>query len=268
MTAITNANGFAYGGIASMLRDTLSPSAAPVSGKTPEARSNTPKDTVELSDYAKTMLTRSRTERAAANKLAALVAEVVLNGKGQTANKTGIKPDDDGTALFKALTGQLATSAISGNATEPKALSEINPADVGAYMNALLAAHTRPDGTTERFSVTVHDAVKVPSTPEEIDQWFATDGQSYVVGASQVNNPEYSIMAQAIQNRTMKIQNAMDIPGLNFRNTIIYEAGGIGASVNGTYSYNRDADIFKDPTMSYSVSSMGIVLSWKKDPNA
>lgn len=215
------------------------------------------------------MLTRAKTERVAANKLAALVAEVILNGKGKTADKASLKPEADaGTTLFKALIGQSGSSKASEETGPPQALSDIDPRDWVKFSEALIAANRQADGTIKSYRHEVHDVLNAPSTPEEIDQWFKTDGQKYIDGARQVNDPEYNIMAQAVQNRTMKVQDARDIPGLNFHNTIVFQGGEHGSWSNNTYSYNRDADFFKDPTMNYSVGSDGTVLSWKKDPNA
>ena len=268
MSTITGYDASAYGATASMLRSTTSAGAAPIGNASSQARSSSPKDTAELSDYARTMLARARTERAAANKLAALVAEVILNGKDNAASKTSVKLEkDDGTTLFKALIGHSDSPKASNDASPPQNLSDIDPVDRVKFSEALIAANRQSDGTIKSFTHEVHDVIAAPSTPAEIDEWFETNGQSYIEGARQVNDPEYNIMAQAIQNRTLKVQNAMDIPGLNFHNTIIFETGAVGASVNGSFAYNRDADIFKDPMMNYIVNSDGTVLSWKKDPN-
>ena len=271
MAAIVTPNGSAYDAIAPTLRTGKSATvgAKPDNGLALVSASKASKDTVELSDYAKTMLARAKTERAAATKLAALVAEVVLNGNAKASNKTSVKTDADSvTALFKALTGQSVSSQSSSVADSAQPLSDVDPADRVEYLKALAAANRGADEKVKSYRVEVRDVVKVPSAPAEIEQWFNTDGQSYVIGASQVNDPEYNIMAQAIQNRTLKVENALSIPGLNFHNTIVFAGGENGGSVNDTFSYNRDADIFKDPTMNYIVNSNGVVLSWKRDPSA
>ena len=71
-------------------------------------------------------------------------------------------------------------------------------------------------------------------------------------------------LLKAVQERNVTVQNAFDIPDLNFKNTTIFEGGEIGGSVNNEFSYNKDSAIFKDPAMHYRVSSNGTVMSWPK----
>jgi hypothetical protein len=128
----------------------------------------------------------------------------------------------------------------------------------------MVAAHKQADGSVTSFTKTESDVFVVPSTPEQIDYWYQTDGRGLVAGAQFFREEAATGIAQAVQNREITIQNAKDIPGLNFHNTMIFQGGEGGASLNGTSSYNQNADIFKDPTMNYRVSGNGTVISWKK----
>jgi hypothetical protein len=262
VSVITAANSSATNAVASLLSNAASSattdagtSAAKATTSDPAASSsNGPVDVVDLSDRAKATLARAKTERVAADKLAAQVqATKGPDGKDKAAKTNS----DDGSQLFDKLTGRAQPQQQTGQTT-------VNPKDRSKYIDALVEAHTRPDGTSESFTKTMSDVVNVPSTPQEIDNWYKTAGQSYIDGAQQVHDQAYTALAQAVQNRAVTIQNAQDISDLNFHNTITFQGGEIGASVNDTFSYNRDASIFKDPSTNYIVNSDGTVVSWKK----
>jgi hypothetical protein len=126
----------------------------------------------------------------------------------------------------------------------------VDPKDRDGYLAALKAAHTGPDGTIESFSKTVNDVFDVPSTPQDVNDWYNTWGQTLVAGAEFFPEEAATGIAQAAQNRTIKIQDAQDTPGLDLHNTLTFSGGEGGSSINGTASYNRVLN--------------GYVISWAK----
>jgi hypothetical protein len=265
MSVITAANSSATNAVASLLSNVAS--SATTDAYTPATKatatdpavssaSRAPVDTVDLSDRAKATLARARTEQVAADKLAALVQSVRgPQGKSGSASKS---TSGDGSQLFDKLTGRVP-SQLSGGA----GADLVDPKDRDGYLAALKAAHTGPDGTIESFSKTVNDVFDVPSTLQDVNDWYNTWGQTLVAGAEFFPEEAATGIAQAVQNRTIKIQDAQDIPGLDLHNTLTFSGGEGGSAINGTASYNHDAAIFKDPNTNYRVLN-GYVISWAK----
>jgi hypothetical protein len=237
VSVITAANSSATNAVASLLSNAASSAGdagAPATiamspDLTASSTSRDPIDTVDLSDRAKATLARAKTEQAAADKLAAL-AQSLSNSGGKSGS---------------------TAKAVSGEG------------DRDSYLAALKAAHTGLDGTTESFSKTVNDVFDVPSTPQDIDDWYNTEGKILIAGAQLFPEEAATGIAQAVQNRTITIQNAKDIPDLDLHNTLTFSGGEGGSAINGTASYNHDAAIFKDPNTNYRVFN-GYVISWAK----
>jgi hypothetical protein len=257
MSVITAASSSATNAVASLLSNDAS--SATTDAGTPAAKAITsdpaassasrdPVDTVDLSDRAKATLAHAQIERVAADKLAALVQTL----KGQGSDKTKSKADStDPQDIFQKL---------SGGATGSAKLE-----DLDGLMKSLFAANKNSDGTYNSFSKTVDDVLIVPSTPQQVDDWYKTYGQSFLEGALHFSGEEgNNVLAEAVRNRTITLQSAADIPDLNFHNTWTLQGGEGGGSINGTSSYNHDASIFKDPTTNYIVSGDGTVISWAK----
>jgi hypothetical protein len=236
MSVIAAANLSATAAVASLLSnaaspatDTNTPAAKTTSDPTASSTSRDPVDTVDLSDRAKATLARAKIEQTAADKLAAL-AQSLSNSGGKSGS---------------------TAKAVSGEG------------DRDSYLAALKAAHTGPDGTVESFSKTVNDVFDVPSTPQDIDDWYNTEGKILIAGAQLFPEEAATGIAQAVQNRTIKIRDAKDIPDLDLHNTLTFSGGEGGSAINGTSSYNHDAAIFKDPNTNYRVFN-GYVISWAK----
>jgi hypothetical protein len=253
MSAIAAANSSATNAVALLLSNVASSALDPgtpadKSTSSDAAASRDPVDTVDLSDRAKATLAHAQIERVAADKLAALVQTL----KGQGSDKTKSKADStDPQDIFQKL---------SGGATGSAKLE-----DLDGLMKSLFAANKNSDGTYNSFSKTVDDVLIVPSTPQQVDDWYKTYGQSFLEGALHFSGEEgNNVLAEAVQNRTITLQSAADIPDLNFHNTWTLQGGEGGGSINGTSSYNHDASIFKDPTTNYIVSGDGTVISWAK----
>ena len=68
-------------------------------------------------------------------------------------------------------------------------------------------------------------------------------------------------LAQAVENHTVTLLNAFDIPGLDFHNSLTIQGGESGAENSWSVTYNHDAAIFKDPTTNYEIGDDGTVIS-------
>jgi hypothetical protein len=255
MTAITAANSSATNAVASLLSNAASSATtdadstaakATTSDPAASSASRAPVDTVDLSDRAKATLARAKTERVAADKLATLVQTLKGQGSDKTKSEVGSTDPQD---IFQKLSGGAATNK-----------------DLEGYLNSLTAANKNSDGTYNSFSKTVDDVLIVPSTPQQVDDWYKNAEQAVTGGVKVFTNEDYQVYAQAVLNRIVTIQSAKDIPDLNFHNTWTLQGGEGGRSINGTSSYNHDASIFKDPTTNYIVSGNGTVISWPKPP--
>jgi hypothetical protein len=255
--SVIAANSSATSAVALLLSNAASSVTAEAG--TPAAKaSSDPVDIVDLSDRAKATLARAKTDQVAADKLVALVQSGRgSDGKSGSASKSAA---GDVSQVFDQLTGR-TQSQQAGPSGEDATLSAL-----GADSKALIAANTQSDGTVKSYSKTVSDYLVVPSTPQEIDNWYKTDGQAFIEGAQVFSDENSQSLAQAVQNRTVTIQSAKDIPGLNFHNTATFEGGENGSSGGLTSSYNLDAAIFKDPTTNYLVADNGTVISWQKSP--
>jgi hypothetical protein len=263
MSAIAAANSSATNAVASLLSNGASSATtdadttaakATTSDPAASSASRDPVDTINLSDRAKATLARAKTEQVAADKLAAQVA-AAKNPSGK--DKATKSTSDDGSQLFDRLSGRAQlqkTAQSSDDRNDRNAISN--------YLQSLIEAHKSPDGSANSFTQTVTDFITVPTTPQQIDEWYKLDGQSIIYGAQQFPEEAATGIGEAVRNRSITILNAKDIPGLNFSNTVTFQAG-VGASANGHASYNKDAAIFKDPTTSYRVNSNGTVIAWK-----
>jgi hypothetical protein len=212
-----------------------------------------PATVVDLSDRAKAVLERNKGDKIVAEQLQQQVAAAKGNDKpGSTSNST----PGDTSKIFDVLN--------SGSRSHPTDLPSLDPnLDRDAYLNALINANRQPDGTVKSFSKTVSDAFAAPSTPAEVDEWYKTQGQLLIASARQFGEVAATGIIQAVQNRTITISDAKDVPDLNFHNTIAFAGGEGGSSINGTSSWNHDAAIFKDPTTNTRVMN-GYVISWQK----
>jgi hypothetical protein len=250
--------------VASLLSDAASAasvagspaSSAPKSDQAGSSASTiSPATLVTLSDRAKAVLERNKVDQIVAERLAQQVASS-KKGSGKAEAASSNAATGDASKLFEALAGS--------NASQAAGATSGNFRDLSAELTAMVTAHKQADGSVTSFTKTESDVFVVPSTPEQIDYWYQMDGRGLIAGAQFFREEAATGIAQAVQNREITIQSAKDIPGLNFHNTMIFEGGEGGASLNGTSSYNKDADIFKDPTMNYRVYGNGTVISWKK----
>src|SRR5262249_40855700 len=149
-------------------------------------------------------------------------------------------------------------SGQQGSSTwDPNAIVD-NPA---AYQLGQQAAHTNADGTVQTWSTSASDVFNVPSTPQDINQWYQTQGQQLLAEA-QASPQSMPGLAQAIQNRTLTFTDARDIPGLDFHNTISFQGGEGGSGSGSSISINSSLPMFHDPNVQYQIMGDGTVLSW------
>jgi hypothetical protein len=256
-----------YSAVAQLLANSLSSATPGISqtGQSTTSGSGTPtsgsSDSLDLSDHAKAILARAKTDQVAADELQTfLQAARNPNGTGGTSASSQAS-GDNGTQIFDQLTGQ--TQSQSANTTFIT-LNDFLNADV----HSLIDANTGPDGTVGSYSQTLQDVtVTAPSNPQQVAAWYQTTDAQALAGAAQYwpnNDPG---LAEALASHAVTFLNGSDIPNLNFHNTISIQGGEGGASVGDTYTYNHDAAIFSDPTTSYKVLYDGTVISWKTPPS-
>jgi hypothetical protein len=107
----------------------------------------------------------------------------------------------------------------------------------------------------------------VPSTPEDIDQWYETQGQQ-MLALAQAFPASMPGLAEAIQSRTVTLTDARDIPGLNFRNSFTFQGGEAGSGGTSSTSFNSNLPMFNDPNVGAVIQDNGTVISWPKGAQA
>jgi hypothetical protein len=247
MSAIAAANSSATNAIALLLSNAASSTTAIGTPATKavtsgSSASSDPTDILDLSDNAKATLARAKIDQVAATP----------GGKATApkANSSG------GTSLFDKLSGR-AQPAQTGQWDVNAAI-----ADPAGYLKAQQAAHTGADGSIASWSTSATDVFTSPSTPTEIDQWYQTQGNQLV--AQQQTFPQSALpgLTQAIQDRTLTITNAADIPDLNFHNSFTWQGGEGGAGNGGGMNYNPQAAALQDPNVQHYFLANGTVISW------
>ncbi len=208
-------------------------------------------DTINLSDQAKALLAQARANQLAANKLEAFSQSTQNNGRTQGPTAPSNAP--------------LSSAGQRGNSTwDPNASID----NRGAYQQAQQAAHTRADGTIQSWSTSASDVFDVPSTPQEIDQWYQSTQGQQILALAQAFPGSMPGLAEALQNRTVTIADARDIPGLNFHNTVTFQGGEGGSGGSSRVSFNSSAPLFQDPNIRYEVMDNGTVITWKNPTGA
>ncbi|MGJ4943902.1 hypothetical protein ACQR1W_25245 [Bradyrhizobium sp. HKCCYLS1011] len=253
MVAIATAN--SYSAIASLLADTTSVRVSGASGEQSSAypnapsTSNPPQDTVDLSAHAKAILARTQAEQVAADKL---IAQVRAARNGSTKTDGSANVSGDHTSIFEQLSGHAQQASSS-------AASFLD--DRGAYQQSQQAAHTQADGTIQSWSTSASNVLSVPSTPQEIDQWYQTQGPK-MLALAQAFPDSMPGLAEAIKNHTVSFTDARDIAGLNFHNSFTFQGGEGGSSGSSQTSFNSSLAMFQDPNVHYQIMDNGTVLSW------
>ena len=232
-----------YSAIASLLNSGFSSQATdtPQAGQGSDpASSPSPTDSVDLSDHAKAVLAQAQQDQVLASKLQALVQS----------NKNPVGS---------------GTDSVSDQSTQSQSGSTWNPSSYidnsGNYLQAQQSAHTQADGSIESWSTSASNVFNVPSTPEDVDQWYQTQGQQ-MLQIAQAFPSSFPGMAEAIQNHTLTFTDARSIPGLNFQNSYTAEGGESGAGGSAGASFNSSLPMFQDPSTHYQVMNDGTVLSW------
>ncbi|MEH2500595.1 hypothetical protein V1294_007074 [Bradyrhizobium sp. AZCC 1678] len=195
-------------------------------------------DSLDLSDHAKAILVRAKTDQVAADKLTAFLqsAKESVTGKQAPASK-------DGTA-----------------GGEPSSAGDFED----AVLDRLIEAHRNADGTVRNYSAVARDVFTPATSAQQVSDWYKTNGQAYIDSAQARPTEWGTSLAAAVQAREVTFHSAADFADLNFHNTYTFEGGEGGGSANVDFTYNRNASIFSDPTTNYLVSSDGTVVSWKK----
>ena len=210
-------------------------------------------DSLDLSDHAKAILERAKTDQVAADKLTAFLqsAKESVTGKQAPASK-------DGTQIFDSLTGRNRSNSAGG---EPASAGEFED----AVLDRLIESHRNADGTVRDYSAVARDVFTPATSAEQVSDWYQTNGQAWINSAQARPTEWGTSLAAAVQAREVTFHSAADFADLNFHNTYTFEGGEGGGSANVNFTYNQNASIFSDPTANYLVSSDGTVVSWKKD---
>jgi hypothetical protein len=270
MSDIAPTNSLAGGGSA------VIPPAPPtrsveVAAARPPASSSSkgPVDVVDLSDHAKAVLARAKTEQVAADK---------LKNQLETSreSKDGIAKPSEGAQPSGRNGSQFFGSRLTDN-TDSELIDTFGQGHVTSdsfhfldYIQALHDTHLSPDRKSmPDFRVQLND-VFTPSTPEEIavsdqlDRDWALANPEYMAWAK-AYDPELYAHRQAFVDGTVTHLNLNDIPDLDLHNTVFIDHTHFGTS-SGTvsFTYNQNAAIFKDPTIDYTVGSNGDVIGFKK----
>jgi hypothetical protein len=185
--------------IASLLGDTASSGAISASQKSPSSPSSAPSavsgdpvDTVDLSDHAKQILARAKSDQLAAGKLSDLLQSLQ---NPDSKNVASTSQSDDGTSLFDRLRGRAPTQAGGDSpwvAGAPYGDAATSDADWTAKMKGVLEQQA--------------DQMDAAGLPAEAGQ----------------------ALRDAIANGTLKFQKASDVPDLNFRSDYTFTKNAFG----------------------------------------
>jgi hypothetical protein len=246
-----------------LLQQAASRNTAYGHSRTPQAASNAQADSspavvVQLSDEVKATIAKAKADQAVADWLDQQIAAAKSTATGGTTWKVASASDAELPA-FEDIIGPAQETAGTVDLNDPAASLK----DPAGYLRAIEAAHVRPDGSVESWTETKTDIFNVPSTPQEIDHWYETKGQSLIAWAQAVPSEGETGLAQAIQNRSVTIQDARDIPGLNYHNSFTYQGGEGGSGGSSTFSWNQQLPIFKHPSVHYLIGGDGTITSWK-----
>jgi hypothetical protein len=282
MSAITNsATSSGLSAIAQLLANSANTATAVTSqtgSSAPAAASSNPSDSLDLSDHAKATLAQAQQQQIAADNLQAFLQSARNPngaGKSPSPSQSAGQASDDVTKIFDQLTGQTqAPTQTQGPAQAQQTYYAPNQSlddFFTAQFTALKANARQPDGTIGNYSETFNDISFAPTTPEAINNWYQNDGQAAVQGAPQIaqqapGSPQAiqeASLAQAVENHTVTLLNAFNIPGLDFHNSLTIQGGEDGGGNSWTVTYNHDAAIFNDPTTNYEIGGDGTVISWK-----
>jgi hypothetical protein len=209
MSTIASINSSATSAVASLLSDAASAATAGGSSASTATKSNQaassasgdPVDIVDLSDHARQILARTKTEQVAAGKLSDLVQSLKSPDGKNAASKT---KSNDTTSLFDKLSGRAQTQA--GNDTQWVA---------GA-----------PYGDASKSDTDFVKGISLLQMADGMDR----DGLHPEAGQA---------LRNAVANGTVKIQKASDVPGLNFSSQHTFTKNAFGTiDTWGTTSQN------------------------------
>jgi hypothetical protein len=263
-----------YSAVARLLADSLPsataglPQTGPSGTSGSSAAGKSAPDSLNLSDHAKSVLARAKSDQVAADQLQAFLQSAKNpNGTGKTPASSQAS-GDAGAQILARLKGQ--TQSQQGD-SKTLSLADLQRAEgslsgLGAYEKALSDASLQPDGTSRGYSQTLHDVIVVPSTPQDIATWYQTDGKS-LLSAAQAWPDEDPGLAEALASHAVTFLNAKDIPDLNFHNTIVIQGGEGGGSANELGTFNQKAAAILSTTTTYKVLASGTVLAWKTPPS-
>lgn len=274
MSAIaTGGSSSGYSALAQLLASTFSTRTSPDAPQIgqPErlvstsALSSTPSDSVDLSDHAKAVLAQAQKDQVLANELQTLV-QSNKNSAGSNSNSilgqssqgqlTSAQTADSISQSFAQLTGQTQSQQLLSNWTAEQAA-----ADPVGFTDAEQAAHTQADGTISNWSVSFQDVppAGAPSTPQEIDRWYATQGQQFLEN-TQGLSPGF---VDAIRNHTLSFTNVSDIPDVDFRNSFTFQGGEDGAGGGGSFTFNYNAPALQAiGSANYAIFGDGYIATW------
>jgi hypothetical protein len=252
-TAVTTGSSSAYAKAAQLPANGAALGKAQGNEKSGQPSAGSTADSLDLSDHAKAILVRAKTDQVAADKLTAFLQ----SAKESVTGKPAAPASKDGTQIFDSLTGRNRSSSAGG---EPSSAGEFED----AVLDRLIESHRNADGTVSDYSAVARDVFTPATSAEQVSDWYKTNGQAWIDSAQARPTEWGTSLAAAVQAHEVTFHSAADFADLNFHNTYTFEGGEGGGSANVNFTYNQNACIFNDPNNNYMVSSDGTVVSWKK----
>lgn len=204
---------------------------------------------VDISDRAKQLYQQAKDNQFIVDKLQSILDDI----KGHINSTYSGKSNDDDISKTKI-----------GNNSDTDNGGSVGMQLISKLQKKLVDQHRQKDGTVSSYDLTVRDVSMVPSTPNEKDFWYKTDGADFVAGAMDADSPDRKEMLQAIRERRISFSNASDVADLNYHNKIVIQGGEGGGSAGLSRTYNTNSAIFKDPSRGYFAMDDGTLISWDK----
>jgi hypothetical protein len=212
MTTIAATNSTNYSAAASLLNSAAAGTnsdnqSQPANAGTISSLPGDPVDTVNLSDRAKATLARAKTDQVAAEKLTAQL-QSMRDPNGKSGSASSKSTTDDASKLFDALSGRSTSQATS---------------------------NTKWEAGSKYGDPTISDAAFLDSLKPTLMGY-----------ASGLAPDKQEAMIAAINNGTIKVQKASEVPDLNTHSTVTYSGAPGGLQGMGVYSDSHPTGVVKE----------------------
>jgi hypothetical protein len=209
MTVIAAANSSAYNAVASLLANAanIAPDSARANQSAAtdqQASSGEPKESVDLSDHAKRVLARAKSEQSAAEKLSDLVQSLQNSNSKSHTLKT--KPNDG--PSFEDLSGSQASSQTKPN--DGPSFEDVSGSQVSSKSGDTQWVAGAPYGDASKSDAEFKKAIMIEF-----------EGRAYVF-EREGNWEAAQSIRNGYANGTLKFQRAADVPDLNFTSQNVF----------------------------------------------